>query len=61
MDKTQSRTLSSSSSVCVPKIVDLDKSPTLGEVHMQYTNTKHTYRYIFCFVDKYLFVILISR
>jgi hypothetical protein len=26
------------------RFVDQDKSPTSGEVHMQYTNTKHTYK-----------------
>ena len=26
------------------RFVDQEKSPTLGEVHMQYTNTKHTYQ-----------------
>jgi hypothetical protein len=26
------------------RFVDQEKSPTLGEVHMQYTNTNHTYR-----------------
>jgi hypothetical protein len=59
LDKTQSRTLSSSLLYVLLRFADKEKSPTLGEVHMQYTNTKHTYRYIFCFVDKYLFVILV--
>jgi hypothetical protein len=26
---------------------------------MQYINTKHTYQYVFYFVDKYLFVVLV--
>jgi hypothetical protein len=41
------------------RFADQKKRSTLSEVHMQYTNTKHTYRYIFCFVDKYLFVVLV--
>jgi len=41
------------------RFADQKKRSTLGEVHMQYTNTKHTYRYIFCFVDKYLFAVLV--
>jgi hypothetical protein len=26
---------------------------------MQYTNTKHTYQYVFFFVDKFLFAVLV--
>jgi hypothetical protein len=26
------------------RFVDQEKSPTLGEVHIQYTNTNHTYQ-----------------
>jgi hypothetical protein len=29
------------------RFANQEKSPTLGEVHMQYANTKHTYRYVF--------------
>jgi hypothetical protein len=29
------------------RFADQEKSPTLVEVHIQYTNTKHTYRYVF--------------
>jgi hypothetical protein len=47
LDKTQSKTLSSSLLYVLLRFADQEKSPILGEVHMQYTNTKHTYRYIF--------------
>ncbi|ONM13462.1 hypothetical protein ZEAMMB73_Zm00001d002236 [Zea mays] len=44
LDKTQSKTLSSSLLYVLLRFADQEKSPILGEVHMQYTNTKHTYR-----------------